>query len=195
MIGSHVVIWYAKPTPTTPAATIGLLIIGGGGKTVRVNVAPPVPPELVAVTVNLYVFSTVGLPFSGSSIYFQTCREHKCIITCRIVVGGNLIIESRWGGSWACRWSRRGRYRGLHPGSGGRSTVCERALVITGEGSSISKCKTAVPVPLLLVALIITSKSPETCGFPEITPVVVSKASPSGRLEAPKVLGKFVAII
>jgi hypothetical protein len=56
-----------------------------------------------------------------------------------------------------------------------------RELVIAGAGALIVSARVAVPVPLLLVALMVTLKDPETDGVPEIKPVEVLTEIPEGR--------------
>jgi len=48
--------------PTVPAAVPALVITGGAGAIVNVNVAVPVPPVLVARMVTLDVPAAVGVP-------------------------------------------------------------------------------------------------------------------------------------
>jgi len=48
---------------------------------------------------------------------------------------------------------------------------------------------------LLLVALMVTGKTPMAVGVPEITPVVVSTANPPGRSLASKLIGLLSAVI
>jgi hypothetical protein len=50
----------------------------------------------------------------------------------------------------------------------------------TGAGLMV-RLSVPVPVPLLLVALRVTVKLPETLGVPEIRPVEVLTVSPEGR--------------
>ena len=45
-----------------PVALVALVMTGGGGLIVKVKVALPVPPELVALIVTLYVPAVVGVP-------------------------------------------------------------------------------------------------------------------------------------
>ena len=45
-----------------PVAELALVMTGGGGLIVKVKVALPVPPELVALIVTLYVPAVVGVP-------------------------------------------------------------------------------------------------------------------------------------
>ena len=54
------------------------------------------------------------------------------------------------------------------------------ALVITGGGGLIVKVKVALPVPLLLVALMVTLYVPAVVGVPEINPVLVLTLKPAG---------------
>jgi hypothetical protein len=56
-----------------------------------------------------------------------------------------------------------------------------RELVIAGVAALIVSARVAVPVPLLLVALMVTLKDPETDGVPEIKPVEVLTEIPEGR--------------
>ena len=54
------------------------------------------------------------------------------------------------------------------------------ALVMTGGGGLIVKVKVALPVPLLLVALMVTLYVPAVVGVPEINPVLVLTLKPAG---------------
>ena len=54
------------------------------------------------------------------------------------------------------------------------------ALVMTGGGGLIVKVKVALPVPLLLVALMLTLYVPAVVGVPEINPVLVFTLKPAG---------------
>jgi hypothetical protein len=47
---------------TVPLAVVGLVVIGAPESIVRLRVAVPVPPELVALMVTLYVPAVVGVP-------------------------------------------------------------------------------------------------------------------------------------
>ena len=69
------------------------------------------------------------------------------------------------------------------------------ALVITGGGGLIVKVKVALPVPLLLVALMVTLYVPAVVGVPEINPVLVFTDRPAGSPVALKLVGLFVAVI
>ena len=59
--------------------------------------------------------------------------------------------------------------------------------------------RVAVPVPLqvlvLLVALMVTGKTPVPVGVPEISPVVVFTVKPPGRSVASKLVGLLSAVI
>ena len=54
------------------------------------------------------------------------------------------------------------------------------ALVMTGGGGLIVKVKVALPLPLLLVALMVTLYVPAVVGVPEINPVLVFTLKPPG---------------
>ena len=54
------------------------------------------------------------------------------------------------------------------------------ALVMTGGGGLIVKVKVALPVPLLLVALMVTLYVPAVVGVREINPVLVLTLKPAG---------------
>jgi hypothetical protein len=54
------------------------------------------------------------------------------------------------------------------------------ALVMTGGGGLIVKVKVALPLPLLLVALMVTLYVPAVVGVPEINPVLVLTLKPAG---------------
>ena len=51
---------------------------------------------------------------------------------------------------------------------------------MTGGGGLIVKVKVALPVPLLLVALMLTLYVPAVVGVPEINPVLVFTLKPAG---------------
>jgi hypothetical protein len=56
------VIWYEKGLPMEPLAAVRLVITGAAELTVRVRLALPVPPELVALTVTVEVPAVAGVP-------------------------------------------------------------------------------------------------------------------------------------
>ena len=54
-----------------PLAEVALVMTGGGGlATVKVSVAFPVPPALVALTVTVYVPAVVGVPEINPELVF-----------------------------------------------------------------------------------------------------------------------------
>ena len=55
-------IWYEKGLPMEPLAAVRLVITGAAELTVRVRLALPVPPELVALTVTVEVPAVAGVP-------------------------------------------------------------------------------------------------------------------------------------
>ena len=59
----------------------------------------------------------------------------------------------------------------------------------------IVKVKVALPVPLLLVALMVTLYVPAVVGVPEINPVDVFTVKPAGNGAAPHVLIAWSAVI
>jgi len=63
--------------------------------------------------------------------------------------------------------------------------VAVSALVMTGAGGLIVKVNVALPVPLALVALIVTLYVPGVAAVPEIKPVAVLTAKPAGSGAAP----------
>ena len=69
--------------------------------------------------------------------------------------------------------------------------------MITGEGAVAVtvNVRVALPVPAVFVALMVTLKVPATVGVPEIKPVVGFMVRPTGRPEAAKLVGEFVAVI
>ena len=69
--------------------------------------------------------------------------------------------------------------------------------MITGEKevAVTVNMSTALPVPPLFAALIVTLELAAPVGVPEIKPVVVFTASPAGNPEAPKLVGELVAVI
>ena len=77
--------------------------------------------------------------------------------------------------------------------------VAVRALVMTGGGGPIVKVSVALPVPLTLVALIVTlyglPASVPAAGVPEINPVAVFTVKPEGSPVALKLVGLLVAVI
>lgn len=72
-------------------------------------------------------------------------------------------------------------------------------LVMTGAGGLIVNFSVAVPVPVTLVALIVTlyglPASVPAAGVPEINPVAVFTVKPEGRPIALKLVGLLVAVI
>ena len=65
---------------------------------------------------------------------------------------------------------------------------------MTGAATDTVKVKFAVPVPVLLVALMLTAEVPAVVGVPEIRPVVVLTVRPAGKSVALKLVGEFVAV-
>ena len=61
--------------------------------------------------------------------------------------------------------------------------------------SVIEMFRVAVPVPLVLVAVMVTAVEPRLVGVPLITPVVVFRLKPAGNPVAPKLVGVLVAVI
>jgi hypothetical protein len=64
-----------------------------------------------------------------------------------------------------------------------------------GGALLIVRLKTAVPVPLVLIAPIVTLALPAVVGVPEIRPFDVLTASPAGRDVALKLVGLLLAVI
>ena len=56
------VIWYENAVPTVAVAEAGLVIAGGGGLIVRVKMAVPVPPALMALRLIVGVPAVAGVP-------------------------------------------------------------------------------------------------------------------------------------
>ena len=83
--------------------------------------------------------------------------------------------------SWECTETTDGQLR-----VGGGKDIPDPVIV---------KVTVLVPVPHVLVALTIVLEVPAADGVPEIIPKDVSTVSPGGRLEAPKLVGLFVAVI
>ena len=67
--------------------------------------------------------------------------------------------------------------------------------VVVGTGLLIVKVSVAVPVPLALVALMVTLYVPAAVGVPEINPVAVFTVKPAGSPVALKLVGLLVAVI
>ena len=59
----------------------------------------------------------------------------------------------------------------------------------------MAKVTLLVPVPELLLAKTCATFVPASVGAPEIKPLAVFTLSPVGRLEAPKEVGPFEAVI
>ena len=59
------------------------------------------------------------------------------------------------------------------------------ALVITGAARLTVSVRVALPVPVPLVALIVTLEVPAAVGVPETRPVLVFTVIPAGRPVAP----------
>jgi hypothetical protein len=66
---------------------------------------------------------------------------------------------------------------------------------MTGTAGKIEKVRVLVSVPAVFDALIVAVLLPEVVGVPLITPLVPLRVGPAGRLVAPKVLGRFSALI
>jgi hypothetical protein len=75
--------------------------------------------------------------------------------------------------------------------------VALEALVMIGVAVAglIVSVNAAVPVPLALVALRLTSDVPAVVGVPEIKPELVLTLRPAGKPVALKLVGLFVAVI
>ena len=63
--------------------------------------------------------------------------------------------------------------------------VAVRELVMTGGAKPMVILSVALPVPVTLVALIVTLYVPAVVGVPEINPVVVFTVNPAGSPVAP----------
>ena len=66
---------------------------------------------------------------------------------------------------------------------------------MVGAKRAMLSVSVLLPVPVVLVALIVTGKAPPTVGVPEMIPVVVSTARPAGNPVALKLVGPWVAVI
>jgi hypothetical protein len=72
----------------------------------------------------------------------------------------------------------------------------EVALVITGTGGVVTEMvRVAEPIPVALVAPIVTTAEPAAVGDPLISPVPVFRESPEGRPVALKLVGLLPAVI
>ena len=65
----------------------------------------------------------------------------------------------------------------------------------TGSPSVILNATDSVPVPVALVADMVTEVEPTTVGVPEIIPVAVSKDKPAGSAVELKLVGVLVAVM
>ena len=75
-------------------------------------------------------------------------------------------------------------------------SLFETSEGIDKEGDVRSRTRVAVPVPVVLVAEMVTLKVPAaTLGVPEITPVLVLMERPLGRPVALKEVGELSALI
>ena len=127
--------------------------------TVKVSVALPVPPELVALMVTLYVPAVVGVPEINPVPVF-TVKPAGSPVALKLV---GLLVAVIW----------KEKATPTVP-------LAVVALVMTGGGGLIVKVKVALPVPLLLVALMLTLYVPAVVGVPEINPVLVFTLKPAG---------------
>ena len=66
---------------------------------------------------------------------------------------------------------------------------------MAGAAAEIVSVRVALPAPELLVALRVTLEVAAVVGVPEINPVEVLTDRPAGKLAAPKLVGKLVAVI
>jgi hypothetical protein len=73
--------------------------------------------------------------------------------------------------------------------------VAVRELVMTGGAKPMVILSVALPVPVILVALIVTLYVPGVVGVPEIKPVLVFTVRPGGSGVALKLVGLLVAVI
>jgi hypothetical protein len=67
-------------------------------------------------------------------------------------------------------------------------------LEITGTPVTV-RVRLAVLVPALFVALSVTVETPAALGVPEIKPDAELTKRPEGRPDAPKLVGKLLAVI
>ena len=67
--------------------------------------------------------------------------------------------------------------------------------MITGTGGLIVMVRVNVPVPVALVAPIVTVKVPGVVGVPLMAPVLVFTLSPLGSPVASKLVGLLLAVI
>ena len=132
---------------------------------VKVSVALPVPPALVALIVTLYVPAVVGVPEITPVLVFTLKPGGKPVAPKLVGLFVAVIV-----------------YENATPAV----PVAVRELVITGGGGLlIVKVSVALPVPPGLVALIVTEYVPAVVGVPEINPVVVFTVNPAGSPVAP----------
>ena len=75
-----------------PFAVVALVMTGGGGlTTVRVSVALPVPPALVALRVTVYVPAVVGVPEINPVLVF-TLKPVGRPIAPQVVIAWSAVI-------------------------------------------------------------------------------------------------------
>lgn len=67
--------------------------------------------------------------------------------------------------------------------------------VMVGAGGATKIASVAVPVPLTLLAKIVTEALVATVGVPVMVPSVVLMLKPAGRLLAPKLVGELLAVM
>jgi len=71
----------------------------------------------------------------------------------------------------------------------------ESALVMTGADGLIVRVSVEVPVPLALVALMVTFVVPAAVGVPDMRPLAVLTLKPAGRPMALKLVGLLLAVM
>ena len=159
-----------------PEAVVELVMTGADSEMVKVTILLPVSrPALVAVTVELYVPSEVGVP------------EMTPVLVLTLSPGGKPEAPKLVGELVAAMV-----YIVI-------STLVAppavAALVITGAVEEMVMATTKVPKPVALVAVIVVLVAPSTAGVPEITPVLVFSNSPAGNAVELKLVGELVAVM
>ena len=141
---------------------------------VRVNVALPVPPALVALIVTVYVPAVVGVPEIKPVLAFTVKPAGNAVVLKLVGLLVAVIVYENATPTWP---------------------LAVRGLVMTGAAGLTVMPSVALPVPPALVALIVTLYVPAVVGVPEIKPVVVFTLKPAGRPLALKLVGLLVAVI
>ena len=156
---------------TIPVAVVAL-VMTGLLLIVIFSTLLSVPPALIAAILIGKTPGAVGVPEIVPETLFSVRPAGKPVAV--KLVGLLVALIKYWNGALAV-------------------PVAVSELTITGGGGLMLMARLAVPVPMLLVALIGIMNEPAIVGVPEMTPVLGSIDSPGGSPVASNEVGLLVA--